>query len=294
MKTAILLLFLPLLSSLPLVAQELPLAVYTLNHSGKLSNDQEAALRSKIIGMVSNTGYASADNGAPVGVAAELVQYEPRTVNAGTRNLVTIEAELVLTVQQRDGKAVFGSKRKKITVSGRDLAQAKSQIVAAFPSNDAILQAFLQETKPKIEDYYSKNCALLLADAERKATTDQFADALSILTNIPANAGCRADADQQLEKVYNQYRDQICRRQMLAVQSATAAKDYSAAAAALRLIDPRSSCYAEAGKLAEQLRSQADADFNTTLDALVEYWKSESALDQRRYDIVRSFLKDIF
>lgn len=197
-------------------------------------------------------------------------------------------------MQQRDGKVVFGSTRKKITASGKDAAQAKSQLLAAIPTSDAGLQTFLRDSKPKITDYYTKNCALLLADAERKVSTDQFADALSILVNIPNDAACRADADKALGSVYGQARDQICQRHLLAAQSAAATKNYPAAAAALRLIDPRSSCYAEAQGLLPALREQADADFNAALDALVEYWKSESAIEQRRFAIVREFLKDVF
>lgn len=279
----------------PIAAQELPLAVYPIRQAGgQLTADQLAVARNKVIGLVAVAGFASTDLGAPVGVVPELVLYEPRTVQTGTRNLTALEGELVLTVQQRDGGVVFGASRKKLTASGKDAAQAKSQLLAAIPTRDPGLQTFLLDLKPKIADYYAKNCALLLADAERKASTDDFAAALSVLMNIPGDAACRADADKLLETTYTQVRDRICQQQFLAAQSAAAVKDYAAAVAALRLIDPRSSCYAPALDLLPALRSQADADYNATLDALVEYWKSESAIEQRRFAIVREFLKDVF
>ncbi len=288
------LLFTFVLAAMPAWTQEIPMAVYPIRNTANLSVEQAAALRSKIISIVANVGYAGTDGGAAVGVQPELIQYEPRTVNAGMRNIVSIEAELILRVQQRDGQVIFGSKTKKFTVSAKDIQQVKSQLIAAIPSNDAAFQSFLQEMKPKIVSYYQENCALLLADAKRKADTDNFGEALSTLMNIPGNSTCRTDADAQLAKVYEQYRNNICRRLMLQAQSATAAKNYAAAAATLRNIDPRSSCYADAQQFTQELRTQAGADFKATLDALVEYWKSESAIEQRRYDIVRAFLKDIF
>lgn len=275
-------------------AQDIPLAVYPVRQANNLSAEQMATLRSKIITLVSNAGYASTDAGAAVGVQAEITQSEPRTVNTGTRNLTIIDAELVLRVQQRDGAVIFGSKSKKLGASGKDAQQARRQLLAALSATDAAFQTFLQETKPKIADYYQQNCARLLADAQRKSTTDQFKDALSILVNIPGNTACRADADKQMETTYAQYRDQICSHRLMQAQSAAAAKNYAAADAALRQIDPRAGCFPEAQKFVQQLRDQANADRGAELNALVEYWKAEAALDRRHDEIVRSFLKDLF
>lgn len=283
-----------LLGCLPVAAQDVPLAVYAVRNPNGLSPDQVSAVHSKIVSLVANTGYASTDGGAAVGVQPEIIVYAPRTVSAGIRNLTTLDAELVLNVQQRDGQTVFGSKRKKFSASGKDEQQARSQLVAALPSSDAGLLAFLTEVKPKVQEYYSKNCATVMAEAERMATVANFQKALSTLLNIPAGTPCRAEADVKLQKVYNQYRDNICRKNLLAAQGAAAAKKYAESAAYLRNIDPQSACYQDAQNFVGQLRSQADADFTKTLDALTEYWKAESSLDNRRFEIVRSFLKDSF
>ncbi len=283
-----------LLGGFTLAAQDVPMAVYQVRNTNGLSSDQISVVHSKIVSLVANTGYASTDGGAPVGVQPEIVLYAPRVVSAGLRNLTTIDAELVLNVQQRDGQVVFGSKRKKFGASGKDEQQARSQLVGALPSNDVAFLTFMADIKPKVQEYYTKNCTTILADAQRMATVDNFQKALSTLLNIPGGIPCRAEADAKLQKVYNQYRDQICRKNLLAAQSAAAAKQYPQSAAFLRNIDPQSACYKDAQNFVGQLRSQTDADFSKTLDALTEYWKAESSLDNRRYEIIRSFLKDAF
>lgn len=283
-----------LLGCSAVAAQEVPMAVYPLRATNGLSFDQLKAVHSKIVSLVSSTGYASTDGGAAVGVLPEIIVYTPRTVSAGMSNLTVIDAELVLNVQQRDGQTVFGSRRKKFSASGKDEQQARNQLVSTLPASDPGLQTFLTEIKPKVQDYYAKNCATVIAEADRMVTVDNFQKALSTLLNIPAGIPCRAEADAKLQKVYAQYRDNICRKNLLAAQSAAAAKNYTESAALLRNIDPQSACYKDAQNFVGQLRSQTDADFTKTLDALTEYWKAESSLDNRRYEIVRSFLKDSF
>lgn len=277
-------------------AQEIPLGVFPVKTSGgSLNADQLAAVRSKIAGLVADAGFASTDPNAPVGVLPELVLYEPRTVAAGTRNLTTIDAELVLTVRQRNENGViFGSKRKRFGVSGRDLQQAQSQLVAQLPLSDPALAAFLQEMKPKVQDYFNQHCAEILAEADRDANTGNYQRALSALVNLPNGNECRAKADAQLVKTYARARDVICQRNLTQAKSAAAVKDYAQAAAALRNIDPEAACFAEAQAFVRELQQNADTDFRAQLDALTELWKAQSSFDNRRLEIIQGFLKDVF
>jgi hypothetical protein len=278
------------------VSTEIPLGIFPVKTSGgSLNADQEAAVRSKIAGIVANAGFASTDPNAPVGIVPELVLYEPRKVAAGTRTLTTIDAELVLNVRQRNENGViFGSKRKRFGVSGRDLQQAQSQLVAQLPVSDPAWQTFLQEMKPKIQDYFNQHCAEILAEADRDANTGNYQRALSALVNMPNGTECRPKADAQLVKTYARARDVICQRNLTQAKSAAAVKDYPQAAAALRNIDPEAACFVEAQAFVRELQQNADTDFRAQLDALTELWKAQSSFDNRRLEIIQGFLSAIF
>ncbi len=276
-------------------AQEIRLGIYPIKQTGSLTSDQLATARTKITSLVAAQGIASADASAPLGVLPEIVLYEPRTVAAGTRNLTTIEGELVLTVRQLgETGAIIGSKSKKFAASGRDLAQAKSQLMAALPVNDASWQPFFVEMKAKSADFFVKNCPQLIADADRDAATGNYARSLSALLNIPSGSACRADADARLATTYSRAREVICQKSLTQARAAAAVKNYELAAASLRAIDPEAACFSEVKSFVAEMQGHADADFKTTLDALTEYWKAESSFENRRLEVIQDFLKNSF
>lgn len=285
-----------LLLAAPAFSQEIRLGIYPLKAiGGSLSADQIAAVQSRISGIVANAGFASADPNAPIGVLPELILSAPRTVNAGTRNLTTIDAELVLTVRQRgETGTIFGSKRKRFSVSGKDLQQAQSQLAAQVPVNDPAWQPFLEGLKPKIADYFAQHCAEILAEADRDASTGNYARALSALVNVPNGTNCRAEADAKLTKTYARAREVICQKYLAQARASAAIKNYTQAAESLRNIDPEAVCFKDAQNFAEAMRKEADDDARAQLDALKELWKAQASFDNRRLDIIQGFLREAF
>lgn len=276
-------------------AQEIRLGIYPVKPTGNLTTDQMAAARSKITSLVASQGIASADASAPLGVLPEIILNEPRTVAAGTRTITTIEGELVLTVKQAgETGAILGSQSKKFAASGKDLAQAKSQLMASLPVNEASWQLFFTEMKAKAADFFAKNCPQLIADADRDAATGNYARSLSALLNIPSGSACRADADARLASTYSRAREVICQKSLTQARAAAAVKNYELAAASLRAIDPEAACFSEIKSFVGEMQGHADADFKATLDALTEYWKAESSFENRRLEVVQQFLKDSF
>ncbi|MCC7245328.1 MAG: hypothetical protein IT269_06590 [Saprospiraceae bacterium] len=258
-----------------LTAQEMVLAVYPVKDAGRqLNESQKSNLTSKIQGWITETGVGSASPNAQLGFAPEVILNEPRTVSAGMRNLTTIDGELVLTARQRDGKQVFDVFRKRLSGSGTSTSLALSNMISNVSASDPKFSEFVVALKPKVLDFYQKNCSTLLAEAARNMDAGQMQQAMADLLYIPEQAPCRAEADAKLKANYARYRDFVCKQSLTNAKAASASKNYAEAVRQLRYIDPEASCASEANAFIEQLRGSADSDYKAQLDTVKEYFKS--------------------
>ncbi len=268
-----------------LAAQDIVLSLYSLKDKNyQLSEAQQNSLTSKVQSWLTEQNVGSADVEAPMGLVPEVILNEPRTVTAGLRNLTVYDGELILTAQQKDGKQTFGVYRKKISGSGTSNALAMSSMVSNIPSTDAKFADFITSLKPKVIKFYTENCNNLMAEATRQMDAGQMKSAMSTLLNIPAQAPCRADADNKLKANYARYREFVCNQALMAAKASVAAKDYQSAVKALRLIDPEAQCAKEATTFIAEMQKNADSDFKAQLETVKEYFKALA--NQQNWQIV--------
>lgn len=93
------------------------------------------------------------------------------------------------------------------TISAIGVGQSdEKSFIAAFkninPKNTAIT-AFLQEGKEKVLNYYQTHCEDLIAEAKKQASTQNYEDALMLLTSIPdVCTDCFEEAAQVAAPIY--------------------------------------------------------------------------------------------
>ena len=145
-----------LLCASPILAQDMPMIVLPIK-STDLSSAQQSIAQSKVTAMMCIAGYLNSATGALVSIQPELIELAPQTANSGTPAQATVQAELVLTVFEDDGKVVLGTKRKRFSATGKTKQQALSQLMLNIRIGDADIQAFLTGLKPQVQAIYEKN-----------------------------------------------------------------------------------------------------------------------------------------
>lgn len=283
------------LLSVPLSAQDLTLGIYPLRDAGnKLNAAQRQTVEGKIKSLLTNNGVAAGDARAPIGISAEWVQYDAKTVDAGMRKLTVVEGELVFVAQQNGGKTVFGTYRKKLNASGNDARQAQNGLLAAVPSKDAGFEKFLAELRPQVSQYFAEHCKDILADADKAAATGDLQLAMATVYNVPAGSACHADATAKLSALYSKHRDKMCAQYLSQARAAAAVKNYPRAAELLRYIDPEASCAKEADTFISELSQQVDADHKAELETVRQALSARTEMEKFRLDLFRDYLSRQF
>lgn len=273
-------------------SQDVRLGLYPIStEMGQMAGFQREALHTKLRGWLASKGYVAADINAPIGVLPTFSFGEARTVDAGMKKMTVVDAELVLTLQQRKGNPTFASFSKKFTASGTDANSAKRELLNQIPIKDAGFEAFLKENLPKVTAFYAEHCKDLLAEAEALGTRQEYEQALGLLVNIPTNLPCHQDTKALVKSFYEKKRDLICEFTLLRAQSAAAKKDYDGAVRALQDIDPEAKCFGEAVKYVEELKASVDADYKAELDTIKAYYEAKAKVsDEQRVIIVQDHL----
>ncbi len=286
--------FLPtlILLSLPLFAQEIRLGIYPVKQAGGLTMEQVSIVKTKIERLVGSCGIEAADPLAPLGVQAEVKIDEQRVTEAGDRKLARFDAELIIAVRQSGESGAFlGSMSRRFAAAGSSPELAKSHLLDALPTSDPEWAVFFNRMKKQVVEYFNKNCPQTLAEADRDASAGDFGRALSALVNVPSAAACRADADEKLASTYGRAREAICQKQLAAARASAAVKDYSAAAASLRGVDPEAGCFLDAQNLLAEMQGRASGEFKAELDAVAEHWNAGArGLKEQRRSVVQHFL----
>ena len=256
---------------------------------GSVTSAQKTAVQGKMRTLLASTGFSAEALQVPVVVQPELQLLEPRAVETGTKTLYIIEANLILTVKQREGNPIFGAHARRFSGSGTSSALAMSNLISALPMQDAKFSTFISEMKAEIMQYYGTQCQNLIAESNRLVETGQYAKAYGLLSNIPIESACSSTASAALKAVYQKQRDAICTYYLLQAKSSAAAKQYDQTLQYLKKIDGDAPCAKEAFALAESLKEAVDVDVKANLDALKEYYKARASQNNWNINVMKDY-----
>lgn len=162
------------------------------------------------------------------------------------------------------------------TVKGVGENETKAYMAALkqIKTTDPNYQAFIDKGKSKIIDYYTSHCDKIISEAKSLATQNKFDEAIWKLTSVPdACTPCWNKCVTAIAPIFQQQIDYTCKQKLAEANNAwNTTQDYDAAeraAAILKEIDPKASCFNEAkllgSKISKKIQEANNREFKLEL-----------------------------
>jgi hypothetical protein len=222
-----------------------------------LTGTAKANLENKLSQIATKNGMGgSALNPRFVLAANVIVQTKDITPTAPPMHAYTIEVTLFI------GDGIEGTKfaSTSVTLKGVGETETKAYMMALknLKVDDASYHTFIETGKKKIVDYYIAKCDFIIKEAQQLASRAEYDAAIAKLVAVPEV--CKECYDKAMDAVAPIFKQQIDRTCKLNLASATtvwnAGQNADAASEAgklLSVIDPNSSCFADAKSLSDQI-----------------------------------------
>lgn len=152
--------------------------------------------------------------------------------------------------------------------------------------SDPQFKAMLDKGKEEIIAYYNSQCALVIKDAQAKASRGEYTQALATLTAIPPVCeDCYQQALDISVDVYQAWRDHICQMALQNAQTVWATRDVKAAAEALNQVPVDGACVEEAKQLREQIAGQLNEEERRDWDFMMKQYEDEVAARESEMEL---------
>ena len=222
-----------------------------------LTGTAKANLENKLSQIATKNGMGgSALNPRFVLAANVIVQTKDITPTAPPMHAYTIEVTLFI------GDGIEGTKfaSTSVTLKGVGETETKAYMMALknLKVDDPKYQAFIENGKKKIVDYYIAKCDFILKEAEQLAGRAEYDAAIAKLVSVPEVCKeCYDKAMNAVAPIYKQQIDRICKLNLASATSVwNAGQNQNAASEAgklLSVIDPNSNCFADAKALSDKI-----------------------------------------
>lgn len=216
----------------------------------------KANLENKLKQIAAKNGMAGGMNSRFIITANVTVLTKDITATAPPMQAYTLEVTLYIG-DGIDGKAFSST---SVTLKGVGETETKAYMAALknLKVADPKYQAFLEEGKNKIVQYYNTQCDFILKSAQTMASQDQYDEAITTLVTIPdVCKECYDKAMDAVQPIYQAKIDKDCKIKLQEAQSIwNAGQSYEAADQAgqiLASIDPNATCYSEVTTLNNQI-----------------------------------------
>lgn len=231
---------------------------------GKVQDDK---IKSRILKAVNKSSLSAVNTNAEFSIHSSLELYDEQTMD-GLRSRTVVNLELALNIQQRGTQKVFSSFTKKLNGIGSDKKRAINNALKKVSFDESAFQRFINDGKQEIVNYYTNNCSSIIQKIQAAYDNSNFKKAIILSAAIPSEIeGCFAKAQEIREKAYIGYRNTFCKELLLLAKSAMTQNNFQLAGRYLSHVDPKSSCYKEAGTLLNQLHTE----YNVQVQQQQEY-----------------------
>lgn len=223
------------------------------------NNDFYKLLDSRLKSLLTKSGFTSNYTGDFYLVPQVDILHEDK-LETGLRTMDKIQMDITANVIQGTTNDVFNTYTWSISGSGFTRTEAAKNAIKSLNSNSKEFKEFVAETKQKVNDYYVKNKAALIARANTLASTQKFDAALALLFGYPPNVDGYADVEKAMVSIYKKYQTQHCAQMLQQAKAAAAEQHYSIALDIIAGIDASSSCASDANKLISQIQANVSDD----------------------------------
>lgn len=193
------------------------------------------------------------------------LQETSKEVMAGNRPIIAVSADLQLTVNNAYTGEGFAATTITISGAGRTENRAYFAALASVKGDNQQMQKFLNEAREKIENYYNKQMAKIIDQANMYVAKQDFEQAMFILASVPTCSKSYDKAKKAMLDIFQKYLDHDCSQKLLKAQTvwnATQDKEGAILAGAyLAAINPASICMDEVEKLSKKIKERVGEEW---------------------------------
>lgn len=215
-------------------------------------------LMTRLSSVLSRTGVETGYGFSQFFITGKFNDYYSDVV-PGPPKSFALHTQLTLYVGDILNQSTYATCGFELRGVGTSDQRAFINAMSGINANNPKLEKFIDDAKVKIIDYYDKNYPNILAKARQASAMRNYEEALMYSTSIPECSKGYAEATEATLSIYQAYIDYEGRMLLTAAQGAWAADpDRKGAVAAygyLRQIDPNASCFAEAQKLMNEIKT---------------------------------------
>lgn len=243
-------------------------------------------LATRLTAVMGANGVSSETNGTFIMYPVVNI-LDQKLVEGGLRNITMVEVELSLFVKQVVTHTLFGSCSKILKGNGRNLSDAIRNAFSGINMRDNVYSQFLTQTKEKIANYYLENKANLLSQAHQLAASQQYEQALALLTTFPQNLKGANEVQAAAIEIYKKYQNQVCAQMILKAEAAISLQNYEEAASILASIDTESVCHSDALNLIKKIEDTIKADQKAEQELEEKLLNKKISLEKKRIDAIK-------
>lgn len=221
-------------------------------------------LLTKLQQLVANSGDIAAGTGAGQFFITGKFNHVYTDVLAGPPTQTALHTELTLYIGDMNAQNVYASTTVELRGIGTSSQRAFINAMRNISPSHGDIRNFINDGKAKIISYYDSHYPQILEQARRASALHNYDEALWFLSTIPE---CCAGYDKALVLIKESFKGYIDIEGIRFLNAATAAwakspDEYGAGEAFgfLLQIDPESSAYAGAQKLAAEIKASVKSD----------------------------------
>lgn len=210
----------------------------------------------------------------------------------GIATRVTARVNLQVQVANNLSGEVFYTNDLAFNGAGATLDEAVGKALQGIRPNNPALHKTLEESRAKILDYYTRQCASVQQAAGEKESAGQLAAALSLLHSVPAGTPCFDEVREKKLALFTKIQEQQCRNFLQKADARAAAKDFNGALNWLAQIDSQSPCANDAKQRIADLETKVDDNIRTQNEWLFKFWSAGQEAEKARWNALTGYCMD--
>lgn len=245
-----------------------------------------STLTNKLTQAVTKKGLAGA-GASPRFLLTANMDVLAEDIVAGAPARQTYQFEVSLFIVDFIDKITVSSTSFEVKGAGSNQTKAYTNAIRSIDFKHPKVDAFLEEGKIKIIEYYNSRCDFIIARAKAQASQRLYADAMTTLAGIPeVSKDCYLKAMDEIGPIYKEFADYNCKILVSAASSCWASRPNTEGAqlagALLTQIDPGSVCYDDAQKLISRMEEKVLKDEKRDWKFIEKVFENQVMLESLR------------
>ena len=270
-------------------AARIALSAY-MDPSSSIPNNAKKTLKDRMQKIITKNGMGAAKNTRFIMTANVRELNLEKSETAPVIYIYDLEVNLYIG-DGIDG-TLFSSCSLEVNAAGDSKEKAYMAALKKIKATDPQYQAFIDEGKKKIVDYYTAKCDFIITQAQTKAKNQDFDAALAELMQVPDV--CKACYDKCMAAAQPIYQEKINQdgakllaeaRSVWSAGQALAAAE--AASAILSQINPQSTAFAGAEKLNAEIAKRVKELDKREWDFMLKQQQDEVDLEKASIKAIR-------